>query len=321
MTINPLVVPRIDQPADFWAGIWIAEDIQLIVQGVQSGSWVDTSIGSVSAALDGLAFVADPFSGLLQYFAAALMEHFGPLRDALDWLAGDPGQIAGHAMSWRNVSGSLATQHGELNAALNTDIATWSSEAGTAYREWAQVQHSAVDGLAKAAEAMAVITEYAGMVVATVRVMVRDLIAIAFSRAVVYITEEVFSLGLATPVVAAQLSTLVLACGARITRLLHGLINSLSRLFETAARLARHIDELTRILGRLGHATPAASTAGTRAAFMPPLKGSPEWLQRSTNFRPIRRKGPSAIRRDYGRPSGARHGSPRRPARNSPTMR
>jgi hypothetical protein len=83
VTVNPLVVPRIDQPSDPWAGIWIAEDIELIVQGVRSGSWVDTSIGSVSAALDGLAFVADPFSGLLQYFAAALMEHFGPLREAL----------------------------------------------------------------------------------------------------------------------------------------------------------------------------------------------------------------------------------------------
>ena len=91
VTINPLVVPRIDAPTDIWAGVWIAEDIELIVQGVRTGSWVDTSIGTISAGLDGLAFVADPFSGLLQYFAASLMEHFGPLRDALDWLAGDPG--------------------------------------------------------------------------------------------------------------------------------------------------------------------------------------------------------------------------------------
>jgi uncharacterized protein YukE len=281
MTINPLVVPRIDQPSDFLAGVWIAEDIQLIVQGIQTGSWVDASIGSISAALDGLAFVADPFSGLLQYFAAALMEHFGPLREALDWLAGDPGQIAGHAQSWRNVSASLATQYGDLRAALNTDIATWSSEAGAAYRAWAQLQHSAIDGLAKAAEAMAVITECAGTVVATVRVIVRDLIAIAFSRAVTYITEEVFSLGFATPVVAAQLSTLVLACGARITRLMHGLVNSLARLSESAGRLSRHIDELTQILGRVGIATTTAGKATPLAGgFLPPAKGSPEWLQR-----------------------------------------
>jgi hypothetical protein len=46
-------------------------------------------------------------------------------------------------------------------------------------------------------------------------------------------------------------------CAARITRLLHGVVSSLARLFETAARLARHIDELTRILTRLSNATPA----------------------------------------------------------------
>ncbi len=282
MTINPLVVPRIEQPADFWAGIWIAEDIQLIVQGVQTNSWVDTTIGSLSAGLDGLAFVADPFSGLLQYFAASLMEHFGPLRDALDWLAGDPGQISGHAQTWRNVSASLTMQHADLTAAINADIATWAGSASTAYRGWAQLQHSAVDGLAKAAEAMAVITEYAGMVVATVRVLVRDLIAIAFSRAVTYITEEVFSLGFATPVVAAQLSTLVLSCGARITRLMHGMVRSLTQLFEMAGKLGRHIDLLNRILGRIGNATPGpgGKINPPGGAFTPPPKGSPEWLQR-----------------------------------------
>jgi Domain of unknown function (DUF6883) len=277
VTVNPLVVPRINQPTDIWAGVWIAEDIELIVQGVQTGSWVDTSIGSISAALDGLAFVADPFSGLLQYFAASLMEHFGPLREALDWLAGDPGQIAGHAQTWRNVSASLTTQHTDLTAALNTDIPTWASAAATAYRGWAQLQHSAVDGLSKAADAMAIITEYAGLVVATVRVLVRDLIAIAFSRAVTYITEEVFSLGFATPVVAAQLSTLVLSCAARVTRLMHGMVNSLASLFEMAGRLARHVDELKKILGRLGNATPSGGKINLSVdGFTPPSKGSPE---------------------------------------------
>lgn len=51
MTINPLVVPRIDQPSELWAGVWIVEDLELIVQGVQSGSWVDTSIGSISGGV------------------------------------------------------------------------------------------------------------------------------------------------------------------------------------------------------------------------------------------------------------------------------
>jgi hypothetical protein len=139
MTVNPLVVPRIDQPSEVWAGVWIAEDIELIVQGVRSGNWVDTSIGSISAGLDGLALVADPFGGLLQYFAAALMEHFAPLRQALDWLAGDPGQIAGQALSWRNVAASLATEGGGLSQAVAAEVAGWSGAAADGYRAVARL--------------------------------------------------------------------------------------------------------------------------------------------------------------------------------------
>jgi uncharacterized protein YukE len=282
MTINPLVVPRIDQPTSMLAGIWIAEDIELIVQGVRTGSWVDTSIGSVSAALDGLAFVADPFSGLLQYFASSLMEQFGPLREVLDWLAGDPWQIAAHAQTWRNIAASLSTQYGELSAAVDRDVATWHGSSADAYRSWAQEQHAAVQGLSRAAEATAEITECAGMVVATVRVLVRDLIAIAFSRAVTYVTEGVLSLGLATPLIALQVSTLVLSAGARISRLLHGLVRSLEHLFQAVGRLGRHIDDLTQILNRLGNTTP--SGVGPRAPvagrYTTPPYGSPEWLTR-----------------------------------------
>jgi len=287
MTINPLVVPRLDQPAEMWAGIWIAEDIELIVQGVRTGNWVDTSIGSLAAGLDGLALVTDPFGSVLQYIAASLMEHFGPLREVLDWLAGDPGQIAGHAMTWRNVSAALGTQHQDLTASLS-QVATWHGSAADAYRDWAQAQHGAVAGLSAAAGAMAEITESAGLVVATVRVLVRDLIAMAFSRAVVYVTEEVLSLGLATPLVAVQVSTLVLQCAARISRLLHGLVNSLERLFQAAGRLASHIDELRNILNRHDRAASSggggSGVGGGSGGYTTPPYGSPEWLKRQTEL-------------------------------------
>jgi hypothetical protein len=37
VTVNPLVAGRLDQPPDAWSGVWIAEDIELIGQGVRSG--------------------------------------------------------------------------------------------------------------------------------------------------------------------------------------------------------------------------------------------------------------------------------------------
>src|SRR5690349_24657684 len=97
MSTSPLMANPVDEPVSAWSGVWIAEDIEQIGQGVRSGSWVDASLGVAGAGLDGLALVSDPLGTLLQYGVAWLIEHVRPLSEALDWLAGDPGAIAAQA--------------------------------------------------------------------------------------------------------------------------------------------------------------------------------------------------------------------------------
>ena len=53
MTINPLVAARVNAPTDAWSGVWIAEDIELIGQGVRDGSWIDTGLGVVGEVWTG----------------------------------------------------------------------------------------------------------------------------------------------------------------------------------------------------------------------------------------------------------------------------
>jgi hypothetical protein len=38
VTVNPLVAARVDQPKSACAGVWIAEDIELIAQGVETAA-------------------------------------------------------------------------------------------------------------------------------------------------------------------------------------------------------------------------------------------------------------------------------------------
>ena len=252
MTGNPLVAAGIDAPNDAWAGVWIAEDIELIAQGVRDGSWVDGTLGVVGAGLDALAMIADPVGALLQYGVSWLIEHVKPLSDALDWLAGDPRQIATHAQTWRNVAGSLRGDAAELARAVRSDASEWAGAAGDAYRARAQQQQQCLGGLASAADAMAAVTEGAGYLIAAVRILVRDAIATVVSRLVVYAAEEVASLGLATPLVIAQVTTLIASWAAKIARMLSALIRSLHKLSGESRMLARLIDELKSILGRLG---------------------------------------------------------------------
>lgn len=251
MTTSPLVAGPVDTPVSTWAGVWIAEDIQLIQQGVRTGSWVDGSLGGVSAGLDALALVSDPVGALLQYGVAWLIEHVKPLSEALDWLAGDPGQIAGHAQTWRNTAAALHDQAERLASTVRLDVATWSGTAAAAYRAWTTEQQNAIGALGKASETMAAITEGAGFLVAGVRLLVRDAIATCVSRLAVYAAELVATAGLATPLVIEQVTTLVAAWAARIARWLRALIESLRALIPIIRRLGGLIDELKTILNRL----------------------------------------------------------------------
>jgi len=251
MTINPLVVGSLEGPKDIWSGVWIAEDIELIAQGIKNGSWIDGTLGVVGAGLDALAIVSDPVGALLQYGIAWLIEHVKPLSDALDWLAGNPGQIAGHAQTWRNIAKSLEFTTEDLGTEVTRSTGDWQGMAGDAYRRWAQQQHDAIAGIAKAADTMATITEGAGILIAAVRIMVRDAIATAVSRLIVYAAELIASWGTATPLVVEQVTTLVASWGARIARWLKALLASLRRLMPIIRRLGELIEELKKILTRL----------------------------------------------------------------------
>jgi hypothetical protein len=251
VTVNPLVAGRLDQPTDAWAGVWIAEDIELIGQGIKNGSWIDGSLGVVGAGLD--AIVSDPVGALLQYGVAWIIEHVKPLTEALDRLASDPGQIAGHAQTWRNVARSLHESASNVDGAVRWDVSDWGGTAGPAYRTWAKQQQDAIAGLGKAAETMAMVTEGAGMLIAAVRILVRDAIATCVSRLITYAAEEAFSLGVATPLVVEQVATLVASWAGKIARWLKALLASLRRLIPPMHRLGELIEELKKILNRLQH--------------------------------------------------------------------
>jgi hypothetical protein len=179
-----------------------------------------------------------------------MIEHVKPLSQALDWLAGDPGQIAGHAQTWRNVAASLQDRGADVDRAVRWDTTEWAGGAAEAYRAWTRQQKGVVEALAKAAETMAVITEAAGFLVAGVRMMVRDAIATLVSRLIDYAADEVLSLGLATPLVVGQVATLCASWAARIGRWLRDLIGSLARLRGVAGKIGDLIEAIKKLFGR-----------------------------------------------------------------------
>ncbi|MFI5896483.1 WXG100 family type VII secretion target [Actinoplanes sp. NPDC051513] len=261
---NPLVATASATPVDPWAGVWIAEDIELIASGVRDGNWIDEGLGGVSAGLDALALVSDPIGGLLQYGVAWIIEHVKPLAEALDWLAGDPAQIAAQAQTWRNIAGALRERAADLERAASWDTTEWTGEAGDAYRAWSAQQNGAIGGLAEAADTMAVMSEASGALIAGVRMLVRDAIATLVSRLITYAAEALLSLGAATGLIVEQVATLCASWAARIAKWLRDLVHSLTRLRGAGDQIGKFIEWLKELLGRFVNGGEGARGSGRR---------------------------------------------------------
>ncbi|WP_405094629.1 hypothetical protein [Micromonospora sp. NBC_01412] len=256
---NPLVAGRVDSTTG-WSGIGLAEDVDLLVEAFRSGSWIDGTIGGFATGLDTLAVVVDPLGQLVSWGVAWLIEHLKPLSDALDWLAGDPDQLTAYAATWSNVAAALRSSAVDLDAAVATELAGWWGEAGTAYRAHAGRHREALSTMGAGAEAMAIITTGTGLVVALVRELVRDLIADFVSVLAVRLWEWLAitggTLGVGTPWVVAQVSTLAARWAAKIARLLTGVIGSLRRVAPILRRLDGILERLEAQLRRLARHDP-----------------------------------------------------------------
>ncbi|MEU4694879.1 hypothetical protein [Actinoplanes sp. NPDC023714] len=244
-------------------GIGIAEDIELIADGVRNGSWIDGTLGVTGAGLDALAYVADPIGMLLQSGVAWLIEHVRPLTTALDQLAGDPVQIQGNAQSWRRTAEDLRLRADEIGWSTRLHLSDWDGVAADACRRRAEREQHATSALAAAADTLAAVIEGAGALIAAVRLLVRDAIAFLVSRLVVYAAEAMFSLGLATPLVVGQVTAAISSWGARIAEFLRGLLRSLANLTPITHGLAERIAEIRRLFTP-AHADTTAADALNR---------------------------------------------------------
>jgi uncharacterized protein YukE len=268
---NPLVAPRQDSTTAI-DGIWIAEDIRMLIDGFNSGSWIDSAIGGFAASMDALAVITDPLGSLVSMGVGWLIEHVKPLSDALDWLAGDPDQIAAYAQTWLNVSATARDNAAELRAVVSRQLRSWAGSASDAYRHHAETQSSALDGIAEAAAAIGQVVRGAGLVVALVRQMVRDLIAEFVSVLAVrvweWLAEEGLTMGLATPLVVSQVGALVGRWAGKIARLLNSLMASIRNLVPITRWLGEFIDSVKEVLRRLrrsGEGSSSTLESPTRA--------------------------------------------------------
>ncbi|MFI7609479.1 hypothetical protein ACIBTV_30805 [Micromonospora sp. NPDC049366] len=282
---NPLIAARQDTTTGY-SGIGIVESLVDLRNGIESGSWIDLTIGGVGTSMEVLVTCVDPIGSVVSWGVAWLIEHVKPLSDALDWLAGDPDQITAYAQTWHNVSRHVAGQATALSEAVRTELATWTGPASEAYRRYSEQHLRHLTGMADSADLIGTVVEGAGLLVALVRELVRDLIADFVSILAVrlweWLAEAGLTLGAATPWVATQVSALVAKWAAKIGGLLLALGRSIQRLRPILSKLGELLDTLRAALHGLrrtpgGADTPDLPAPAPRPGGYPdPAGGGPQ---------------------------------------------
>jgi hypothetical protein len=284
VTANPLVADSHDSTT-WYTGLGLVEDAADISNGIRNNSWVDGSLGGTGASLDMLSMAVDPLGTLVSWGVSWLMEHVKPLKEALDWLAGNADEVAAHAATWSNVAAFTDQARQQYADRLNAEVAGWFGASGDAYREHAGMQMQVLQGLATAAQGISYAVEGAGLLVALVRGIVRDLIAefigTLAARLPQWLAEEGITLGLATPVVIGQVSALVAKWVNKIQHFVRGLLNSLRRLHPMLDKLA---DVFAKLGGRNRELARTDPTSPGTSEFRPDFPAGSEFVNEAEGF-------------------------------------
>ncbi len=227
----------------WWEGYPLAESIHVVVASIESGNWVEREIGALSASLDFLAVACDPAAMLRAWAVDWVIEHTPVLRQNLTELSGDPQRIAAHAQQWREVANTCHDQAAQTPHHLS-DIAQWSGAAATEYRSHLKAMPDIFAAAAQAALGIAAATEFAGRLVATVRVLIRELISQLVARLAICAAAEGASLGLLTPVIAGQAVSFIASLTSRAVSLTEAMARSIVNLRALTTKLAQYLAEL-----------------------------------------------------------------------------
>ncbi|GAA1032314.1 MULTISPECIES: RHS repeat-associated core domain-containing protein [Amycolatopsis] len=226
---NPLIAPVKDSTTAM-SGIPLLEDATGLKTAIESKNWAAVAIGAVGTALDVLTAVMDPFGAIFAAGVGWLMEHVGPLKEALDALTGKADEIHSQAETWTNVAKELESVSAELTELVKKDLQDWQGEAADTYRKKAEDTSALIGSAQKGSEGAASGVKTAGEIVAAVRSLVRDTIADLVGHLISWALQVLFTLGIGMAWVVPQVVSAVAKTASKITQVTTKLVKALKAL-------------------------------------------------------------------------------------------
>ncbi|WP_425474175.1 toxin glutamine deamidase domain-containing protein [Saccharopolyspora dendranthemae] len=234
-----------------FSGIQIAESVTDTQKAIESGDWAAGVMGAVGAGLDALSMALDPFGAIFSAGVGWLMEHVGPVSDALDSLTGDPDEIKSHSETWKNISAELEAVNTEMRDLVKADVANWMGEAADAYRARSEDTANLIAAAKSAADGAADGIGTAGEVVAGVRTLVRDIIAELVGHLVSWALQVICTLGIAMAWVVPQVVAEVAKVASKIADITTKLVKAMKALTPLLKKLSKGFGDAGKQLNKI----------------------------------------------------------------------
>ena len=254
LRVDDLVASRRDTTTT-WQGAGLLEDIESLNSSLAQGSWLGAGLSTVGAVADVASGLMNPIATLVSWGAGYLIEHFEPFKQWMDELAGSADQVRAHAQTWTNTAEAMSAQSDSMEA----DVASLLGGGSGQMIEAARVRCAqTIDALRAGASATAAMSTALGVlaeVVGVVHGLVVSTLSDIIGQLTQAILEEVCSIGFATPLVVAQISTKVTAYSANVMPKITSLTNSAHSLTHMASELSGKLDSMAALF------TPVAGIA------------------------------------------------------------
>ena len=265
------------------AGLGLIEDGEGLTQALQAKSWLAGSLAGLGGALDMADLARDPFGKLLSWGLAWVIEHFSPLKDWLNDLTGNPGEVRAFSQTWSSIGGSLNENSAVLARAVNEDMDGAEGVTIAAYRSHQTDMSRHIGMVGGLSEGMATSLLGVSVAVQVVHDLVRDRISDTVSSLAKYAVMELLSLGALTPFIIEDVASQVLHSAT----VLRGHIKDL---FHSGHALGQLADGAKNVLTKFKNALANHSGAGVRKAAgqAPPSSTPSAEANLSTRRRPSR---------------------------------
>ncbi len=311
---NPLIAQTQDSTKAY-SGISLLESANDLKSAIESGDWASVALGAVGTALDALSMAMDPFGAILAAGVGWLIEHVGPLKEALNALTGNADEIAAQSETWKNVATELANIGQDLTGMVKTDTTSWTGTAADTYRQRAQDTVTLLETAQKGCEGASSGVKTAGEVVAAVRALVRDIIAELVGHLISWALQVVFTLGIGLTWVVPQVITAVAKTASKIADLTKRLVKALQALIPLLKRAGDLFSDAAKALKNIkpGKAAPPPKHAdingNPKDLSGPKGNGAPDAPPPKTDPPPTPKGGdgnttPSGAKGDSTTPSG-----------------